>query len=118
MESALEGRVLVLEGVEKAERNVLPVLNNLLENREMQLDDGRLIVAPQRYDRLVEVRNAHKHFSQYILHCVWWQYDGEEMAREWNLLRASERVRVIAIGAPVPPYRYTCCTKEIFLAEM
>ena len=55
MESALEGRVLVLEGVEKAERNVLPVLNNLLENREMQLDDGHLIVAPQRYDRLVEV---------------------------------------------------------------
>ena len=55
VESALEGRVLILEGVEKAERNVLPVLNNLLENREMQLDDGRLIVAPERYDRLVEV---------------------------------------------------------------
>ena len=34
--AALHGRVLVLEGVEKAERNVLPVLNNLLENREMQ----------------------------------------------------------------------------------
>jgi von Willebrand factor A domain-containing protein 8 len=28
------GRVLVLEGIEKVERNVLPVLNNLLENRE------------------------------------------------------------------------------------
>lgn len=27
------GRVLILEGIEKAERNVLPVLNNLLENR-------------------------------------------------------------------------------------
>ncbi|GFO07343.1 von Willebrand factor a domain-containing protein 8-like [Plakobranchus ocellatus] len=39
--AALEGRILVLEGIEKAERNVLPVLNNLLENREMQLDDGR-----------------------------------------------------------------------------
>ena len=47
--------MLVLEGVEKAERNVLPVLNNLLENREMQLDDGRLIVAPHRYDSLIEV---------------------------------------------------------------
>ena len=32
---------MVLDGVEKAERNVLPVLNNLLENREMALDDGR-----------------------------------------------------------------------------
>ena len=54
--AALNGRVLVLDGIEKAERNVLPVLNNLLENREMQLDDGRLIVAPLRYDALKEVR--------------------------------------------------------------
>ena len=55
MRAALQGRVLVLEGMEKAERNVLPVINNLLENREMQLDDGRLIVAPHRYDDLVQV---------------------------------------------------------------
>ena len=34
VEAAVEGRVLVLEGVEKAERNVLPLLNNLLENFE------------------------------------------------------------------------------------
>ena len=47
--------MLVLEGIEKAERNVLPVLNNLLENREMQLDDGRFIVAHERYDKLLEV---------------------------------------------------------------
>ena len=40
MRAALEGGVLVLEGIEKAERNVLPILNNLLENREMQLEDG------------------------------------------------------------------------------
>ena len=32
--AATLGRVLILEGLEKAERNVLPVLNNLLENRE------------------------------------------------------------------------------------
>ena len=31
--AALEGRVLILDGIEKTERNVLPVLNNLLENR-------------------------------------------------------------------------------------
>lgn len=48
--------MLVLDGIEKAERNVLPVLNNLLENREMQLDDGRLIVAPERYDALKQVK--------------------------------------------------------------
>ena len=29
----------------QAERNVLPTLNNLLENREMGLDDGRLLLA-------------------------------------------------------------------------
>jgi midasin (ATPase involved in ribosome maturation) len=33
--AAIEGRVLILEGIEKAERNILPLLNNLLENREM-----------------------------------------------------------------------------------
>ena len=43
VEAAVEGRVLVLEGVEKAERNVLPLLNNLLENREMALEDGTFL---------------------------------------------------------------------------
>jgi hypothetical protein len=35
--AATEGRILVLDGIEKAERNVLPIINNLLENREMAL---------------------------------------------------------------------------------
>ena len=56
VKAALEGRVLVLEGIEKAERNVLPVLNNLLENREMQLDDGRFLMAADRYDKLLKVQ--------------------------------------------------------------
>ena len=43
--AALAGRLLLLDGVEKAERNVLPTLNNLLENREMGLPDGRFLVA-------------------------------------------------------------------------
>ncbi len=55
VKAAINGRVLVLEGIEKAERNVLPVLNNLLENREMQLDDGRFLMAANRYDKLLEV---------------------------------------------------------------
>ncbi|CAO3595524.1 unnamed protein product [Absidia cylindrospora] len=41
--AAVHGRILVLDGIEKAERNVLPILNNLLENREMSLDDGRFL---------------------------------------------------------------------------
>lgn len=53
--AAIHGRVLLIEGIEKAERNVLPVLNNLLENREMHLEDGRLLIAPERYDKLLKV---------------------------------------------------------------
>lgn len=53
--AATEGRILVLEGLEKAERNVLPVLNNLLENREMQLEDGRFLMSAERYDKLLQV---------------------------------------------------------------
>lgn len=55
--AATEGRILVLEGLEKAERNVLPVLNNLLENREMQLEDGRFLMSAERYDKLLQVQN-------------------------------------------------------------
>ena len=46
--AALEGRLLVIDGLERAERNVLPTLNNLLENREMQLDDGRFLLSHQK----------------------------------------------------------------------
>lgn len=59
----MEGRVLILEGIEKAERNVLPVLNNLLENREMHLEDGRLLIPSSRYDSLLKVRL----FSQFLM---------------------------------------------------
>ena len=53
--AAVHGRILILEGIEKAERNVLPVLNNLLENREIQLDDGRFLMSASRYDKLLMV---------------------------------------------------------------
>ncbi|KAK7090090.1 von Willebrand factor A domain-containing protein 8-like [Littorina saxatilis] len=84
--AALEGRVLVLEGVEKAERNVLPVLNNLLENREMQLDDGRFLVAADRYDKLLRDHS-------------------QEELDSLKLVRVDERFRVIALGLPVPRYQ-------------
>lgn len=53
--AAINGRLLILEGIEKAERNVLPVLNNLLENREMHLEDGRFLIPADRYDQLLKV---------------------------------------------------------------
>ncbi|CAH1119198.1 unnamed protein product [Phaedon cochleariae] len=84
--AATEGRILILEGIEKAERNVLPVLNNLLENREMNLEDGRLLIPASRYDKLLEEH-------------------GEEELTKWRLVRVDDNFRVIALGLPVPRYR-------------
>ena len=52
--AAQHGRVLILDGIEKCERNVLPLLNNLLENRELPLDDGRMLVPHSTYDEIVK----------------------------------------------------------------
>lgn len=52
--AAIHGHLLILDGLHRAERNVLPTLNNLLENREMPLEDGRLLVSSQRYKFLQE----------------------------------------------------------------
>uniref|UniRef100_A0A671Y8Z4 von Willebrand factor A domain containing 8 n=1 Tax=Sparus aurata TaxID=8175 RepID=A0A671Y8Z4_SPAAU len=84
--AATQGRVLVLEGLEKAERNVLPVLNNLLENREMQLEDGRFLMSAERYDKLLQ------------------EHTKEELDT-WKIVRVSEDFRVIALGLPVPKYK-------------
>ena len=86
MKAATQGRILILEGIEKAERNVLPVLNNLLENREIQLDDGRFLMAAERYDKLLK------------------DHSKEELDR-WKLVRVDEAFRVIALGLPVPRYQ-------------
>ncbi|XP_076294765.1 von Willebrand factor A domain-containing protein c12.2 isoform X2 [Lasioglossum baleicum] len=83
--AATHGRVLIIEGVEKAERNVLPVLNNLLENREMHLEDGRFLIPASRYDKLLQVHS-------------------QEELDAWNLVRVSEDFRVIALGLPSPQY--------------
>lgn len=64
--AAINGRVLVIDGIEKAERNVLPVLNNLLENREMHLEDGRFLIPPLRYDKLNEVTFPQFLFTKHI----------------------------------------------------
>ena len=102
--AALHGRVLILEGLEKVERNVLPVLNNLLENREMALEDGRFLCAPDRFDALAR--------------------DGSSAVTGAGrrLLRVHPRFRVIAIGVPVPPFagnpldpplRHSCPTASL-----
>ncbi|XP_034490475.1 von Willebrand factor A domain-containing protein 8 [Drosophila innubila] len=86
--AALHGRFLVLDGVEHCERNVLPVLNNLLENREMHLESGKFLMAPERYDKLLETHT-------------------EEQLEDRGILRVSEDFRVVALGLPVQKYKGT-----------
>ncbi|KAI3381394.1 hypothetical protein SNEBB_005189 [Seison nebaliae] len=54
VEAVKNGRLLVIDAVENAERNVLPIINNLLENREMQLEDGSLLINENKYRNLLE----------------------------------------------------------------
>ncbi|DAZ99802.1 TPA: hypothetical protein N0F65_001311 [Lagenidium giganteum] len=84
--AAIHGRVLVIDGLEKAERNVLPTLNNLLENREMTLDDGRFLMKAESFDALLSAGYSKKDLT------------------EQNLVRVHPDFRVIALGLPVPPY--------------
>lgn len=84
--AAKQGRVLIIDGVEKAERNILPILNNLLENREMHLENGQFLVSAERYDNLLKDHS-------------------KEVLDNMGLLRVSNDFRVIALGLPVPKYR-------------
>jgi hypothetical protein len=77
--AAVHGRLLVLDGIEYAERNVLPTLNNLLENREMSLEDGRFLTTHKTI-------SAIKGSSSNIL------------------VPVHPDFRVIALGQCVPPY--------------
>ena len=82
--AAVHGRLLILDGIEKAERNVLPTLNNLLENREMSLEDGRFLM------RDVITSGA--------------DTKGMKEIAQSRLIEVHPNFRVIALGTPVPPY--------------
>ncbi|GAA5900077.1 hypothetical protein JCM6882_002608 [Rhodosporidiobolus microsporus] len=76
-----EGKVLIIDGVERCERGVLPLLNNALENREMNLEDGTHLVSSARYDLMVK--------------------NGEDTT---GFIPTHPNFRVIALGCPVPPF--------------
>jgi MoxR-like ATPase len=85
--AAIHGHTLVLDGLEKAERNVLPILNNLLENREMNLDNGQFLVSTQRFDELLK-------------------FYTKEQLDKLNFIRVHEDFRVIALTLPpLPDYK-------------
>ena len=79
--AAIHGHTLVLDGLEKTERNVLPILNNLLENREMNLDNGQFLVSTQRFDELLK-------------------FYSKEQLEKLNFIRVHEDFRVIALTLP------------------
>ena len=78
--AAKNGRLLILDGLERCERNVLPTLNNLLENREMHLEDGTFLISPHRHAQLQTKANK-------------------------LLIPAHPDFRVIALGVPSPPFQ-------------
>lgn len=85
VQAALSGAILILEGLEKAERNVMPIINNLLENREMQLEDGRFLVNHTRFQQLTKESSVEQLTAQ-------------------KLQPVHPDFLVIAIGIPVPPF--------------
>lgn len=81
------GHLLILEGVEKAERGVTPIINNILENREQNLADGRHLIPAEklRAFKADEAQRKNSSASRFI--------------------PVHPDFRVIATGVPVPPYR-------------
>ena len=75
------GRVLILDGLEKAERNVLPTLNNLLENREMNLDDGSMLISSKTYNDIIK-----------------------SGVKSTQLIPVSDNFWVVSLVSPTPPY--------------
>ncbi|RNF26831.1 putative heat shock protein HslVU, ATPase subunit HslU [Trypanosoma conorhini] len=114
--AAREGQLLLLEGLEKVERNVLPVINNLLENREMHLENGMMLIHPERYDRLLQelLSTRRGRYEQNRSDDQGRERQGAEDAlkhaaaqeelRRMGFIRVSEHFRVVGLTVPVPPY--------------
>lgn len=113
--AAKEGQILVLEGLERVERNVLPVINNLLENREMHLENGASLIQPARYDAL-ERDIVQEKLSRYRQHhlqssegpdprdLAMMHAEAQQQLHAMGLFRVSEKFCVIGITVPVPPF--------------
>ncbi|KAJ3103912.1 hypothetical protein HDU97_009724 [Phlyctochytrium planicorne] len=95
--AAVYGRILILDGVERAERNVMPILNNLLENREMLLEDGRFLVNPERFDLLQKNTSSDEFSKMKVSH-----EENQVFNLITKLIKTSSRFLVVALGLPVP----------------
>lgn len=81
------GHLLILEGVEKAERGVTPIINNILENREQNLSDGRHLIPAEKLAAFQQEEAQHL------------------PSGSSRFIPVHPNFRVIATGVPVPPYR-------------
>ena len=81
------GHLLILEGVEKAERGVTPIINNILENREQNLADGRHLIPAEKLAAFQQEEAQHN------------------VTSSSRFIPVHSNFRVIATGVPVPPYR-------------
>lgn len=84
------GGLLILEGVERAERNVLPLLNNILENREQDLPDGTSLVPAHRIERARQEEAVKT---------------GQKASSISRFQAVDSNFRVVALGLPTPPYK-------------
>lgn len=88
--AAINGRILIIDGMENAERNVLPTINNLLENREMMLEDGRFLMKGETIEKL--------HMNDIGA-------STPSLSLSARLIPVHPSFRVVALGGlPVPPY--------------
>jgi hypothetical protein len=85
----IAGRLLILDGLHRVDANVLPLLNSLLEAREMQLDDGRLVVSPEHFEDLLHRGNSR-----------------QQLERN-GLVACHPNFRVLALALPCPPFAGT-----------
>lgn len=97
--AAVHGRLLVLDGMENAERNVLPTLNSLLENREMALDDGRFLLKRETLDA---IRRGGAEGASAPAGAL--AGAGDAVVAMEKLVPVHPEFRVIALSCPVPPY--------------
>ncbi|CAH1987082.1 unnamed protein product [Acanthoscelides obtectus] len=81
--AALEGKIAVLDGINRIHPSTLTVLHRLVHDRELQLYDGKRIISSERYNLLQEHYNL-----------------TEEQLTESGVLKIHPDFRIIAIGEP------------------
>lgn len=57
IQAALEGKLAVLDGIDRVHPSTLSVIHRLVQDREVQLYDGKRLIRHDRYDEIKEKNN-------------------------------------------------------------